>query len=244
MSVRVRSLSLDRFHSGTHLSFFSFGSPLELWSPQNMWTQKGKNKTLRQFFSSPPPQNKLNPESKTSLRISSYISSCNPLSATNPGFGIWDFTGTTVCLKCESYVAKNWKSAQKSSIKIANRKWKYVKHHKQAIIVQRQKTYQMVLCFTATHRNVPKLFATAHFPSHVPNSACRSPSILSSALPLRPAASSPGRQAPPSTRCALELSFEPPSRENLHAYCNHPSKHHTCIFSFPLAVCTFLTEHG
>ena len=112
--------------------------------------------------------------------------------------------------------------------------------------MQRQKANQMVLCYllSATPRTLPKLFATAHFPSHVPNSACQSPTFLSSALSLRPAASSPGRQAPPSTRCALELSYQPPSRENLHAFCYHPRKHRTCIFSLPLAVCTFLTEHG
>ena len=51
----------------------------------------------------------------------------------------------------------------------------------------------------------------------------------------------PRRQAPPSTRCALELSCEPPSEENLHAcWLQPPCKYRTCMFSFPLAVCAFL----
>ena len=91
------------------------------------------------------------------------------------------------------------------------------------------------------HRTAPKLFATAHSPSHVPNSACQSPLVPSSALLLRPAASFPGHQAPPSTRCALELSCEPPSGETLNAgWLQSPYKYRTCMFSFPLAVCAFL----
>ena len=53
----------------------------------------------------------------------------------------------------------------------------------------------------------------------------------------------PRRQAPPSTRCALELSCEPPSGESLNAgWLQPPCKCGTCMFSFPLAVCAFLAE--
>ena len=50
MSVRVRSLSLDRFH----LLFVSFGTPLELCHPERCELKRGKDIFLRQFFNSHP----------------------------------------------------------------------------------------------------------------------------------------------------------------------------------------------
>ena len=98
--------------------------------------------------------------------------------------------GTSICLECEICVSKESGFTYMGSIDFAN------------ITLQ--------ACDKPTRISL--------------SSSCSAFSLLISASSVCTSFTStcnlfPRRQAPPSTRCALELSCEPPSEENLHAYC-------------------------